>query len=100
MTAARILSTAALLIGVAGVAQATPRCDEDDTTTVEQSPPAVESGDRPRIGGPMFVVSLSRPGAPSARHRDPVGLLEGLPADAERVGRAISRSVRWGAGGR
>ncbi len=70
-------------------------CDEDDTTTVEQSPPPVEGDDHPRVGGPMFVVNLSRPGARLLVLVTPWGCYEGLPADAERVGRAISRSVRW-----
>lgn len=75
-------------------------CDEDDTTTVDQSPPPVEGGDQARVGGPMFVVNLSRPGARLLVIVTPWGCYEGLPADAERVGRAISRSVRWGASGR
>lgn len=70
-------------------------CDEVDTTAVEQSPQPVESAREARVGGPMFVVNLSRSGAQLLVLVTPWGCYEGLPADAARVGRAIARSVRW-----
>ena len=73
-------------------------CDEDDTTAVEESPRRNEGGGQARIGGPLFVVNLSRPGARLLVLVTPWGCYEGLPADAERVGRAISRSARWRCG--
>ena len=70
-------------------------CSEDDTTVVEESQ-REDGGGQARVAGPLFVVNLLRPGA--ARLLvvvTPWGCYEGLPADAARVGRRISRSVRW-----
>ena len=70
-------------------------CSEDDTTVVEDSSPHDESSAQARVAGPLFVVSLRRPGAHLLVLVTPWGCYDGLPADAERVGRVISRSVRW-----
>ena len=70
-------------------------CGEDDTTAVEESSRREEGEARARLGGPMFLVNLTRPGARLLVLVTPWGCYEGLPADAERVGRVISRSARW-----
>jgi hypothetical protein len=70
-------------------------CDEDDTTAVEAPTERDEDREPARICGPMFVVNLSRPGARLLVLVTPWGCYEELPADAERVGRAISQTARW-----
>jgi hypothetical protein len=70
-------------------------CSEDDTTVVEESSRREQGGGQASVAGPLFVVNLSRSGARLLIVVTPWGCYEGLPADAERVGRLISRSVRW-----
>ena len=70
-------------------------CDEDDTTAVEESSRSRDTRGQARIAGPLFVISLSRPGTRLLVVVTPWGCYEGLPADAERVGRLISKTARW-----
>ena len=69
-------------------------CDEGDTTAVEDPTPPDDDGAQARVAGPLFVVDLRRPGARLLILVTPWGCYDGLPADAERVGRVISGSVR------
>lgn len=70
-------------------------CGEGDTTIVEDSVPPDEGGGQARVAGPLFVVSLRRPGAHLLILVTPWGCYDQLPVDAKRVGRVIGRSVRW-----
>lgn len=71
------------------------RCSEDDTTVAEESAPPDERGGQARVVGPLFVVNLRRPEAHLLMLVTPWGCYEELSVEAERVGRVISRSVRW-----